>query len=111
MSKPITITYEDKKYELEFTRAAVENMERNGFDIEEVRKHPVITIPALFRGAFFAHQRFNLDKIPYNEIWSALPNKGELIAKLIEMYTEPIAALTDEPEDGGKGNANWTAEW
>ena len=32
-----------------------------------------------------------------------------MLGKLVEMYSEPIVALMDDPE--AEGNANWTVDW
>ena len=109
MSKQLSFTYEGKEYTLEFTRKSVETMERQGFVAEDVRNKPMLTLPALFRGAFLTnHSSVKRDKI--DEIYSKMTNKGELIGKLSEMYNEPILALVDEPEEN-EGNLDWTASW
>ena len=109
MSKQLSFTYGDKDYVLEFTRKSVETMERQGFVADDIRTKPMLTLPALFRGAFLAnHSSVKRDKI--DEIYNKLTNKGDLIGKLAEMYNEPILALVDEPEEN-EGNLDWTASW
>jgi len=109
MSKQLRFTFEDKEYVLEFTRKSVEQMERNGFVAADVNDKPMLTLPALFEGAFIANHRF-VRKDVINRIFDKMTNKQELISKLAEMYSEPIAALVEEPEDDA-GNVNWTASW
>ena len=109
MSKQLRFTYGDKEYCLEFTRKSVETMERQGFVAEEITVKPMVTLPALFRGAFLAnHSSVKREKI--DEIYSKMTNKSELITKLVEMYNEPISALVDEPEEN-EGNLDWTTSW
>ena len=109
MSKQVRFTYDDKEYCLEFTRKSVETMERQGFVADDIRTKPMLTLPALFRGAFLAnHSSVKRDKI--DEIYNKMTNKGELIGKLAELYNEPILALVDEPEEN-EGNLDWTASW
>lgn len=109
MSKQLRFTYEDKEYVLEYTRKSVETMERQGFVAEDVRTKPMLTLPALFRGAFLAnHSTVPKEKI--DKMYSMLTNKADLIGHLSEMYNEPIMALVDEPEES-EGNLNWTASW
>lgn len=107
MAKQITFSYEGENYTLEFTRKSVERMERNGFDVHEFDRKPMIYLPQLFEGAFMAHHRF-LKKDKIDEIYREMPNKDILIAKLAEMYNDPIETLFEEPTEG---NVDWTASW
>lgn len=109
MAKQLIIPYEGKEYTLEFTRKTISEMERKGFNATEVDAKPMTVLPALFAGAFLAHHRYIKTEL-VDEIFSKLTKKDELIAKLVEMYNEPIMALIDEPEDN-KGNITWTASW
>lgn len=109
MAKQIKFSHNGKEYTLEFTRKSIERMERQGFKINEVVDKPMNTLPTLFAGAFIAHHPF-LKREVIDEIFDKITNKAELIDKLIEMYSEPIAALTDEPE-GNEGNVSWEASW
>lgn len=109
MSKQLRFTYEDKEYVLEYTRKSVETMERQGFVAEDISTKPMLTLPALFRGAFLAnHGTVSKEKI--DKIYAMLTDKGNLIRSLAEMYNEPIAALVEDPEES-EGNLNWTASW
>ena len=109
MAKQLRITYQDKEYCLEYTRKSVETMERNGFKAADIQDKPVITLPALFAGAFLANHRYVKQDV-IDAIFAKTPNKMELIGKLAEMYNEPIMTLIDEPEES-EGNAMWTASW
>ena len=109
MAKQLSITYQGKEYCLEYTRKSVETMERNGFVASDIQSKPMTTLPALFAGAFLANHRFVKQEI-VDAIFKTLPNKGDLIGKLAEMYNEPIMSLIDEPEES-EGNVNWTASW
>lgn len=109
MSKTIEFTYDDKDYVLEFTRRTVEQMERQGFVASDVRDKPMLTLPALWAGAFLAHHR-GLKPSVIKEIYDLCENKQELIGKLSEMYNEPIMALIEEPEKS-EGNVIWKANW
>ena len=109
MAKQLSITYQGKEYCLEYTRKSVETMERNGFVASDVQDKPMTTLPALFAGAFLANHRFVKQEV-VDAIFKTLPNKGELIGKLAEMYNEPIMSLIDDPEES-EGNAVWTANW
>ena len=109
MAKQITFTYGGNEYTLEYTRKSVEQMERNGFIAIDISKKPMITLPALFAGAFLAHHK-SLNKELIEEIYKKMPNKDNLIDKLAEMYNEPIQALTEDPEDDA-GNVTWETSW
>lgn len=98
-------------YTLEYTRKTVTQMERQGFIAEDVTKKPMTMLPALFAGAFMAHHWFVKPEV-VESIYKRLTNKDELIAKLVEMYNDPIATLLDEPEqENGEGNLDWKAGW
>ena len=107
MAKTMTIEHNDVKYVLEYTRKSVEMMERQGFEIEELQRKPMTYLPALFAGAFLAHHRY-VKRDVIDKIYAQLPNKGDMLGKLVEMYSEPIVALMDDPE--AEGNASWTVD-
>ena len=107
MAKQLKFEYENVSYTLEYTRKSIEQMERQGFLASEIAEKPLSTLPALFAGAFYAHHRF-IKRDTVDAIFSKLSNKESLIAKLAEMYNEPIEALFDEPEEG---NVKWEASW
>ena len=109
MSKQLKFTYQDKEYCLEYTRKSVETMEKNGFRASDIEDKPMLTLPALFAGAFLANHRY-VKQAVVDEIFSKMTNKSELIGKLAEMYNEPIMTLIDEPEET-EGNVDWTASW
>lgn len=109
MSKTINLSYKDEKYTLEFSRETVKYLERNGFVIADVSTKPLSTIPVLFEGAF----RKNHKKIKRNvidEIYRAIPNKDDLLGKLVEMYHYPIETLFDE-EETEEGKVDWEASF
>lgn len=110
MAKQLEITFEGKKYTLEFTRDTVRQMERAGFNIDDIfNSKPVTAILQLFYGAFLANHR-NIKSELVERIYDAQNRRGELISRLAEMYREPMAALIDDPEDS-EGNATWAANW
>lgn len=108
MAKTIKFTYDGMDYVLEFTRATVQQMENEGFLIDDVDKKPMTMIPELFAGAFRANHRFT-KKDTINEIYAAMPNKEKLLQTLGEMYYEPMQSLIDEPKDSSK-NVKWEVE-
>ena len=109
MSKQLRFTYDGKDYCLEYTRKSVEKMERNGFKASDIEDKPMTTLPALFAGAFLHNHPYTKQDV-VDKIFAKMPNKGELIGKLAEMYNEPIMTLIDEPDES-EGNVDWTASW
>ena len=109
MAKQLRFTYQNKEYVLEYTRKSVEAMEKKGFVASDIETKPVTVLPALFAGAFLANHPFEKREV-IDAIYSKMTNKQELIGKLAEMYSEPIKALVDEPEES-EGNLDWTASW
>lgn len=104
MSK-ITFSYGGNDYCLEYTKRSVKTMEDRGFNPSKILEAPVTYLPELFAGAFLANHKF-VRKEVIDDIYEAMGDKRELVNTLIEMYNEPIAALT---EDADEGNAiAWT---
>lgn len=109
MAKTITLTYEGREYTLEFTRTTIAEMERRGFRATDIEAKPMLTLPALFSGAFLAHHR-NVKANVIDAMFNKIPNKQDFIFALGEMYNEPLESLTDEPEES-EGNAEWSQNW
>lgn len=109
MAKTLEFTYKGKDYVLEYTRRSVQEMEKRGFVVADADTKPMTVLPAMFEGAFLAHHRFEKKEV-IDEIFSKMTDKENLIAKLAEMYNEPIVALLDEPDEK-EGNVNWTVNW
>jgi len=109
MAKTLEFTYKGKDYVLEYTRRSVQEMEKRGFVAADADTKPMTVLPAMFEGAFLAHHRFEKKEV-IDEIFSKMTDKENLIAKLAEMYNEPIVALLDEPDEK-EGNVNWTVNW
>ena len=110
MAKTITFTFEKTAYTLEYTRETVSALEQNGLTLSDVRnigEKPLNTVMLLFTGAFMAHHRKAATISGLIErIWDSIPDKRELIDTLVEMYTEPLDALMEEPGDD-KGKTEW----
>lgn len=109
MAKTITFNFEGTEYTLEFTRASVATLEKQGFNINDISDKPLTTLPALFAGAFIAHHRFVKREV-IDRIFNKMTNKKDLVMRLAEMYNETIESLVDEPEES-EGNLEWGASW
>ena len=51
MAKTINFTFEGTDYTLEYTRASVAALEKQGFNIGDISDKPLTTLPALFAKA------------------------------------------------------------
>lgn len=105
--KTIKINSDGKDYRLAFTRKTVTEMAQAGFRLEDVNdtSRMVLGIQQLFAGAFLQFHR-GIKQSLVDAIWEEIPNKADLINKLVEMYTTPIISLLDEPSEEAK-NASW----
>lgn len=108
-AKQIILTHEGKKYTLEYNRNSIRQMERQGFRLNDSDGMPMNTVTSLFNGAFLMHHR-NIAPQTLDAIYDSITKKEDFLAKLAEMYSEPMAALVSEPEDE-QGNATWEASW
>ena len=107
MSTKISFSYGGVNYCLEYNKKTVKQMEDRGFVPSRILESPMTYLPELFAGAFLANHRFT-KKETIEEIFEAMGDKKELVSVLIEMYNEPINALT---ADADEGNAiAWTKE-
>jgi hypothetical protein len=107
MSTKITISYQKKNYDLEYTRATASQIEDQGFVLDQITEKPLKMIPMLFYGAFLKHNRGITRKL-VDEIFDNLVDKcgedGGIIAVLAEMYAETVQTLTDN-QTVDEGNA------
>lgn len=106
MAKELRFSFDGKDYTLAFTRNTVKMMEANGFNAEELKSKPNLNIERLFAGAFLANHK-HIQQNVIDKIFQKLPDKEKLLAKLIEMYNEPVEALFAEPDEGNA--VSWTA--
>lgn len=106
----IRLTYDKNVYELTFTRETVKQLEQAGFNLRELVEGSKTAnmFELLFTGAFAARHRKTKRKV-ISEIYEHLNNKGDLIAALVELYSETLETLTDTAAvDDGK-NVTWEA--
>lgn len=103
----IVITYNDKSYDLGFTRESIRDMERKGFSIADAQSEKMSAIFLLVEGAFKTYQPDITDEEIW-EIWQKLP-KDELYPALIDLFQEPLKVLED-PDKKEQGNASWKME-
>ena len=113
MSTVINVVYNKKEYNLEYSRFAVKQMEKQGFVIDKVGDMPANMIPILVQGAFIKNHR-DLKAKQIDEIYKNIINKvgkedeDGFLNVLLEMYAETVNSLTDN-DDVDEGNAaTWT---
>ena len=101
MANNVQFECEGVEYTLEFSRRTQSQMERAGFQLDEIGSKPQTMIPMLFRGAFIMHHpRIKEEQV--NHIYKCLDQKEELIHELINCYTAVTETLFEEPEEEKK---------
>lgn len=106
MNTKIKFTYKDTPYVLEYNRNAIREMERAGFNIEEFRKKPALTIDLAFKGLFLKNHRKTNEKL-IEEIYDNFKNKDTLIEKIGDMVSETYESLFSDNKDNDEGNIEW----
>lgn len=109
MGKNITIDYESQKYILEFNRQAIVELEKDGISVDDIesladgksKKYVTITTKLIHRAFYMHHQNVSEDLAM--KIFSAIPDKQKFLVGIIELFSEPIIALTN----GEQGNVSW----
>lgn len=110
MAANIEVQYLKKTYTLEFNRAAVKQMEQQGFVLDQIGDKPMTMVPLLVYGAFAKHHkgisRKLMDEI-YDHIIDKIGDDGEngFIQALLELYAETVNTLTGNNDAVDEGNA------
>lgn len=113
MATQITLTANNDKYTLEYTRLTASIIEKQGFNLDELTAKPNVMIPLLVQGAFLRHHR-ELKQKEIDAIYKNVVNKsgkeGEegFIGILAEMYAETVNTLTDETAVDEGNAVTWT---
>lgn len=113
LGKRIRITTADnEQYTLRFTRFACDQIGKLGFNLNEIATRATTMVPLLVWGAFLPDKR-TMTRDEAMRIWKTIRGKnpekeGEdsLLGVLIEMYSDCVNALFDEPEDE-KNASTW----
>lgn len=100
----VYLDFEDKEYELGFTKQTVRLAESMGFDIGDLQNQSKVVTPItiLFYASFLAKHPGIKENL-VDRIYDDLDNKGELVSKLVEIYSDTISAMMAN----GK-NATWS---
>lgn len=106
MATKVTIPYKGKTYTLEFNRRVASAMEKQGFQLDELKAKPTTMIPMLFHGAFMMHHS-GVKGETKEAIYDGLRKRVALVQQLAEMYAETCNSLFDGEEEDDEGNAGW----
>lgn len=111
MSTKITVTYNKKHYDLEYSRNSVKQMEQQGFVLEKISEQPMTMVPLLVYGAFMKHHK-GIKRSLVDEIYEHIADKvgdGEngFIQALLEMYADTVNTLTDNSSVDEGNAATW----
>lgn len=112
MSTKINVSYQNKEYVLEFSRATAKQIEDQGFVLDQLGDKPATMIPLLVYGAFMKNnrgiKRSLVDEI-YENILNKIGNDGEegFITVLGEMYAETVSTLVDDNHIDEGNAATW----
>ena len=92
--KPIKVTDNDLgiTYTLEFNRESIKFAESKGFEIEDLAKKPLTTIPDLWYYAFRMHHKM-IAREKTDKLLDAIGVSEALIQRLAELYAEPYIAF------------------
>lgn len=112
MATKITVTYKNKDYDLEFSRATAKAIEDQGFILDQIGEKPATMIPLLVYGAFMKNNR-GIKRALVDEIYENLvkkvgnENEEGFIQVLGEMYAETVSTLTDDSNIDEGNAATW----
>lgn len=102
----MTVTYNGKRYQVGYTRAAAQDAENAGFDVNKISSKPNVMIPLLVYYAFRTHNR-KIKRQLVEEIYDQIPNREDFVSALVEQYADTVNTLM---EDSDEGNAAWTMD-
>jgi len=111
MSTIITVTYNKKSYDLEYSRNSVKAMEQQGFVLDQIGDKPMTMVPLLVYGAFTKHHK-GIKRALVDEIYDHILNRvgdGEdgFIQTLLEMYADTVNTLTENTSVDEGNAATW----
>jgi len=103
----IKFEYKGVKYRLEYDRDSAMQAEK-AYDVSlmDVKDAKMSALSGMFKGAFIKNHPETSPEL-MDEIFAAFTNKGELYRTLALMYTDCLAWLIEEPEEGNA--ISWTA--
>lgn len=106
MNKKIEFEKDGEKYVLEYTRESVALMEKQGFEVDQLIKKPMLMLPLAFQGLFYKNHR-RATKQFIDEIYDAFKDKDKLLETIAEMLDECYTSLTEGEKGEDSGNIDW----
>lgn len=105
-NREMEFEYNNVHYKLGFNKSTVRQLEQRGFDATKLQNLPATMIQLLWQGAFLKnHKRTPQSTI--EDIWNHLENRNDVIIKLVELYSEPLAGIVEDLEDTGEDSKNF----
>ena len=111
MSTIITVSYDNKTYDLEYSRNSVKAMEQQGFVLDQIGDKPMTMVPLLVYGAFMKNHK-GIKRALVDEIYEHIADKvgdGEngFIQALLEAYADTVNTLTENNSVDEGNVATW----
>jgi hypothetical protein len=108
--KPVFLTYESERYELDFNRDSVRFAEQREFILDEVLKYPVSKVPEFFFYAFRWHHK-NLSRDKTDKILEAMGGlTPKLTQRLLLLYQQAQMANNLQEDEELEKNGAVTVE-
>ena len=111
MSTIITVTYDNKTYDLEYSRNSVKAMEQQGFVLDQIGDKPMTMVPLLVYGAFMKNHK-GIKRSLVDEIYEHISDKigdgdNGFIQALLEAYADTVNTLTENNSVDEGNVATW----
>lgn len=111
MGKNINVDYKNQHFTLEFNREAIKLLEAESISVNDIEayfkgksKKNITILSAFVHRSFYMHHKEVSEDLAM-EIFESIPNKDEFLIALVEIYTEPIVAISSNK--GDEGNVSW----
>ena len=111
MSTIITVTYDNKTYDLEYSRNSVKAMEQQGFVLDQIGDKPMTMVPLLVYGAFMKNHK-GIKRSLVDDIYEHISDKigdgdNGFIQALLEAYADTLNTLTENNSVDEGNVATW----
>ena len=111
MSTIITVSYDNKTYDLEYSRNSVKAMEQQGFVLDQIGDKPMTMVPLLVYGAFMKNHK-GIKRSLVDEIYEHISDKigdgdNGFIQALLEAYADTLNTLTENNSVDEGNVATW----
>ncbi len=103
----IQFDFEGKHYTLEFNRKTASYLQSTGFQPLDVFEKSASAVPLFFHTAFGVHHKGIKRKFT-NKIWEKIVDKTEFLEALLELYSNPLNVLFEDPDENDEGKIIWS---